>query len=294
MSRGPSPGVAHPATRARGEVPTATYLAQRARGENFPVASLVLPRATRQHLRAIYGFARLADELGDEVAGDRYALLDWLEDEVDRAYNGRPEHPAMRRLGATVAALDLPREPFLALIEANRRDQAVTRYATYEDLLAYCELSANPIGRLVLMVFGAATPERVAWSDAVCTGLQLVEHWQDVGEDFRRGRVYLPAEDLARFECTEHDLAGHEPTPALRRLLAFELDRARRLLDQGEPLIASLHGRHRLAVAGFVAGGRAAASAVERSGFDVLRAAPRAGRVGFLRHLAGTLRGARP
>jgi squalene synthase HpnC len=245
----------------------------KARGENFPVASRILPRGARADLLAIYGFARLVDDTGDEGAlgpDRRLALLDGLELELDLAFRGRPTHPIFVRLAPTIRRHDLPREPFRRLIEANRQDQTVTRYPTFSDLVAYCALSADPVGRLVLAVLGAATPARLALSDRVCTGLQLVEHWQDVGQDLRRGRIYLPLEDLDRFGVDERDLGGPNASVRVRRLMAFEVERARRLLDEGAPLAGTLPGRQRLAVAGFVGGGRAALAAIERTGFDVL------------------------
>jgi squalene synthase HpnC len=244
--------------------------------ENFPVASRLLPGDQREHLLAIYGFARLVDDIGDEAPGDRLALLDWLEAEVERLYDeGEPEHPLMRRLAGTVRTCRLSPEPLRALIAANRQDQAVQEYETIDDLLAYCELSANPVGRLVLEVFGAATPDRVRLSDAVCSGLQLTEHWQDVAEDLARGRVYLPAQDMRRFGCTRDDLATPSAGPPVRRLLAFEVARARQLLDAGAPLVRRLRGRPALAVAAFVAGGRAALDAIARADHDVLGRRPR-------------------
>jgi squalene synthase HpnC len=231
--------------------------------ENFPVASRVLPPATRSHLLAIYGFARLVDDLGDEASGDRLSHLDWLEHELDLVYGGTPEHPLMRRLAGTVQRFRLPDGPFRKLIEANRQDQRVTSYATYGELLAYCELSANPVGHLVLYVLEVATAWRLKLSDAVCTGLQLTEHWQDVKEDLGRGRVYLPREDLAQFGC------------AVGRLMAFEVERAGSLLDEGAPLAADLGGRAGFAVAAFVAGGRSALEAIARAGYDVLGKSPR-------------------
>src|SRR5205085_313698 len=205
------------------------------------------------NLLAIYGFARFVDQLGDEVEGDRLAHLDWLEEELDRAYEGEPEHPIMRRLAPTVRALSLPRQPFVRLIDANRRDQRQARYATFDELVEYCDLSANPVGELVLHVFHAATPARIAQSDAVCTALQLLEHWQDVHEDYERGRVYLPADDLERYGVAAGEFEGD----AYDRLFAFEIERARALLDRGAPLVGTLRGRARLAVAGYVGGGRA-------------------------------------
>jgi len=245
--------------------------------ENFPVAMAMLPPTERRRLEAIYGYARLVDDAGDVYDGDRAALLDWIEADLDRAYAGTAEHPLLQRLSTVVRDLTLPREPFLRLLDANRQDQVVSRYATWADLAAYCDLSANPVGELVLYVFGAATPERIRWSDAVCTGLQLAEHWQDVGEDLARGRIYVPQEDMAGFGVLEADLASETPSPAFRDLMAFEVERARGLLAEGLLLVGSLSGRHRVAVAGYIGGGRAALDAIAHSGFDVLRRSPRAG-----------------
>jgi squalene synthase HpnC len=279
--------------------PGAEEVMARAETENFPVASRVLPRRSREHLLAVYGFARLVDELGDTAPGDRLAALDWLELELTRAYAGEAVHPLMRRLTATVQACTLPRGPFERLIEANRVDQRVARYETWEQLRGYCALSANPVGEIVLGVFGAATRVHVALSDAICTALQLAEHCQDVAEDYAAGRVYLPAEDLASFNCDPDGVGFGEPTrqgpdrAALRDVIAFEVERARRLLDQGAPLIGRLRGRERLAVAAFSAGGRSALDAIERAGYDVLAGAPRASKPRRLAALVATLLGRR-
>jgi 15-cis-phytoene synthase len=245
--------------------------------ENFPVALRFLDRRTRGHLLAIYGFARLVDQIGDEVEGDRRALLDAFEADLDRVFDGEPEHPLLRRLQPTVRDCGMPRGPFVRLIDANRRDQDVTAYATFEELAGYCDLSANPVGELVLHVFGAATPDRIALSDRICTGLQLVEHWQDVAQDFRNGRIYLPAEDLARFGVEPADLGAAHASAAVRELLAFEVDRARRLIDEGAPLVGTLRGQARVAVAGYVGGGLANADAIAAAGYDVLGGPPKAG-----------------
>lgn len=266
----------------------------RAERENFPVASRLLPSGVRRHLFALYGFARLVDDVGDEAAGDRSAQLDWLEADLVAAAAGAATHPVLGELAPTLHELDLPLEPFKALIEANRRDQRVTRYQTFDELLGYCELSANPIGRLVLVVLGEDSEERRRWSDQVCTALQVTEHLQDVGEDARRGRVYLPLEDLARFGCEEADLLAPSAGDALRAVVAFEAARVRGLLEAGGlPLVASLRGRPRLAVAGFVAGGAAALGAIERARFDVLGRDARPRRTRFSRELLGVLRRAR-
>ncbi len=279
--------------------PGAEEVMARAETENFPVASRVLPRRSREHLLAVYGFARLVDELGDTAPGDRLAALDWLELELTRAYDGDAEHPLMQRLARTVRECALPRGPFERLIEANRVDQRVARYETWEQLRGYCALSANPVGEIVLGVFGAATPARVELSDAICTALQLAEHCQDVAEDYAAGRVYLPAEDLASFGCDPDRVGFGEPAregrdrEALRDVLALEVERARRLLDEGAPLIGQLRGRERLAVAAFSAGGRSALDAIERAGYDVLAGAPRASKPRRLAALVATLLGRR-
>ena len=257
--------------------PAAAAVMARAAGENFPVASRVLPRHSRERLLALYGFARLVDELGDSAPGDRLAALDWLQEELGRAYEGRASHPLLLRLEPVLHDCALPRALFERLIEANRADQSVSRYETWEQLLGYCALSANPVGELVLGVFGRATPARVALSDRICTALQLAEHWQDLAEDRARGRVYLPAEDLARFGCEERDLdGGHTAGWRLRGLLAFEVARTRALLAEGLPLLGTLRGGQRLAVAAFAGGASAALGAIERAGYDVLAGPPRA------------------
>ena len=274
--------------------------AAQAGAENFPVALRVLPRRYRRDLAAVYGFARSVDDMGDEAApGQRLELLDELEADIGRLYQkvrwagapgpggtgnepgpagDGPRLPVVRALARTVVTCAIPAQPFLDLIEANRQDQVVTRYRAFADLLGYCRLSANPVGRIVLHVFGAATPEREALSDRVCTALQLAEHWQDVAEDLRAGRIYLPLADLDRFGVTEADLAAPRAGPGVRALIAFQVGRARDLLDAGAPIVGTLRGAARLAVAGYVAGGRAALAAIAASGHDPLPATPRPGR----------------
>jgi squalene synthase HpnC len=264
-----------------------------AAGENFPVALRVLPARIRRHLYAVYGYARLVDDLGDEpVPGhvDRLAALDQVETQLRDLYAGRPViHPVLYTLAGTSHDCDLPLAPMLRLIEANRVDQRVTRYATFDELLGYCALSANPVGELVLHVFGAATPRRVALSDRVCTALQLIEHLQDVAEDHRRGRIYLPRADLDRFGVTEADLAQPTAGRSVRDLISFTADRARTWLESGAPLVSSLHGWGRLAVSGYLAGGRAALAALADQGYDPLSGPAKPGqRRIFTRWLAAT------
>ncbi|MGH3007359.1 MAG: squalene synthase HpnC [Gaiellaceae bacterium] len=251
----------------------------RARGENFPVASLVAPRWARPHLRAIYGFARLVDNLGDEATGDRTALLD----ELDRELEGPPRTEIMRRLHATIAARALPLEPLRRLIEANRIDQRTSRYETWEDVRVYCTYSADPVGHLVLAVYGRlGEPGLVALSDSVCTGLQLVNFLQDPPRDLALGRVYLPQEDLRRFGVRDEDLAG-PLTDRVAALLRFEGERARELLLRGLPLADALDRRPGLSVALYARGGLAALDALERSGWDVFAGRPAPSRWTFAR-----------
>jgi squalene synthase HpnC len=271
-------------------LPDAASILPLAAEENFTVASVLVGRKTRAHLTAIYGFARLVDQLGDEVAGDRLAILDAFEQDLHRVFDGEPQHPLLQRLVPTVRECRMPREPFLRLIEANRRDQRQATYETFDDLVAYCDLSANPVGELVLYVFGAATPGRIALSDQICTALQLAEHWQDVGEDYGRGRIYLPGEDRARFGVEPERLGEAAAAAPLRELMKFETERARTLLDEGAPLVATLHGRARIAVAGYVGGGRATLDAIERADFDVLASTPRATRTEKARRALQTYR----
>ena len=181
----------------------------------------------------------------------------------------------MGALGPAVADCGIPMQPFLDLVQANRQDQAVSRYQAFEDLVGYCRLSANPVGRIVLYVFASFSPQRAGLSDSICTALQLAEHWQDVAEDLRAGRIYLPAQDMDTFGCSERDLAQASAPPQVRELIAFETRRAKALLDAGAPLIGTLRGAARAAVAGYVAGGRATLAAIAAADHDVLLATPR-------------------
>jgi squalene synthase HpnC len=300
-----------PAAAVTDAADEANVLAGRAAGENFPVALRLLPARRREHLMAVYGFARTVDDIGDEAPpAERPRLLDELEADLRRLYardgpvttqpapladsgggshsGGEGEEPrsrVVRALAPTVADCAIPMQPFLDLILANRQDQVVSRYATFPDLLGYCRLSANPVGRIVLHVFDSFTPGRAELSDSVCTALQLAEHWQDVAEDLRAGRIYVPAADMETYGCTERDLARASASPSVRALMAFETGRAQTLLDAGAPLIGMLRGVARVAVAGYVAGGRAALAAIAAADHDVLRATPRPRK----RRLAGEL-----
>jgi squalene synthase HpnC len=281
---------------------TDSTLTDKATAENFPVALRLLPRRHRGHLMAVYNYARTVDDIGDEAPADqRLGLLAGLDEDLLRlqqmvASQARPAsaaseplHPAVRGLAAVVTECSVPIQPFRDLIAANRQDQVVTRYETFDDLLGYCTLSANPVGQIVLHVFGSSTPERVQLSDAICSGLQVVEHLQDVGEDYRAGRIYLPAEDLRAHGCTEDDLGVPTAPSRLRRLIAAEADKAGALISAGAPLVGQLRGAARLAVAGYIAGGRAALAAIAAADYDVLTATPRPAKSRTVRELVKSL-----
>ncbi len=270
----------------------ASAVLDKAAAENFPVAPFFLPRAWREDLMAVYGVVRLIDDIGDsdlapEAAHARHLgldpadadplrLLDAVEADLHTLFGGgEAGHPLVGALRPAADRGAVTVDPFLGLIAANRQDQHVTRYETYDDLVAYCALSANPVGRLVLAITGTATPERLRLSDAVCTGLQIVEHLQDVAEDLRRDRIYLPIEDMLRFHVSEADLAAPTAGASARALVAYEAERARHLLNEGTPLVGSVHGRLKLLLAGFVAGGRAAVRAIADAGYDVLPGPPK-------------------
>jgi squalene synthase HpnC len=258
-------------------------VAARAAGENFPVGSVLFPRALRPHVRALYCYARLVDELGDSYDGDRLAALDELGEQVRLTFEGDPDWPVLRNVQPTVREFDLPREPFLRLIEANRRDQRITEYETWAELKEYCVHSADPCGRLVLGVLRRLDdPALVAASDSVCTGLQLVNFLQDVPRDLELGRVYLPAEDRRGFGDPPLD----RPSDELRALLRFESERAASLLREGDVLRSKIGGRLGRAVGLFARGGLAALDALEEARWDVFTRRPKPSRARLAREAA--------
>ena len=266
--------------------------------ENFTVGSLLISKAKRRHLYAVYAFCRWADDLGDEAfvflstaastagwqvsweaealdtGNKRLELLGCWERELESCYGGKPSHPVMVALQETVQAFDIPKEPFLKLIEANRMEQRTNRYSTYRDLLYYCEHSANPVGHIFLYLFGHRDKERQRLSDSTCTALQLTNFWQDVARDFRLGRIYIPAEDMERFGYGEDELAEGVANGNFLRLMAFEVGRAKELFREGFKLVDILDGRLGLDVALFTAGGMEVLGAIERQGYDVLSRRP--------------------
>ncbi len=237
--------------------------------ENFSVASALLPRRLVPHFEAVYAYCRWADDLADETGDSGLSLLTWWRGELLAMFADEPRHPVMVSLRETVKRFAIPPTPFLDLLTAFEQDQRVKRYDTFAQLLDYCQNSANPVGHLVLHLFECATPQRLAWSDAICTGLQLANFWQDVGRDLDIGRVYLPAEDRQRFGYSDADLEAKRFTPAFAELMRFEVGRTRTSFDLGEPLLGTLPYSARLAVSLFSGGGRSMLGAIERQGYDV-------------------------
>jgi squalene synthase HpnC len=250
----------------------AAHSAAQMSAENFPVALRIVPARARRHLHRVYGFARFIDDVGDTATGDRLQLLDLVEAELRSLAAGTATLSPVRSLAPLVAEHDVPLDPFLDLVEANRIDQRVTSYPTFADLLEYCRLSAAPIGRLVLYIAGAATDLNIADSDQVCAALQVLEHCQDVGEDARMGRVYVPSNELRTAGVTNAQLLEPTTNGRLRSVISVQVARSVELLEPGRPLVRRLSGWSRLAVAGYVGGGRATADALRAADFDVLAA----------------------
>ena len=239
--------------------------------ENFAVASVLLPRRLVPHFHAVYAYCRWADDLADETAGGQESLdlLGWWKRKLLTCYIGTPRHPVMIALRETVRRFAIPVKPFLNLLIAFEQDQRVRQYETFDDLLGYCRTSANPVGHIVLHLFGCHTPERATLADEVCTGLQLANFWQDVARDFEKGRVYLPAEDRRRFGYADTDLAARRFTPAFAELMRFEVERTRGYFERGAKLLPLVPRSVRIDVDLFLRGGRAVLDAIERQGYDV-------------------------
>ncbi len=244
--------------------------------ENFHVASWFLPKRLRPHFHSIYAYCRISDDLGDEV-GDRdqsLALLDLWGEELDACYRGQARHPVFVALADTIRACDIPKEPFVDLLVAFRQDQTVTRFATMDEVLAYCRYSANPVGRLVLYACGYRDAERFALSDFTCSALQLANFWQDVREDYERGRIYLPEADMRRFGVDEAAIATGKMTPQFHELMRYEVDSAREMFARGLPLIGMVDRELALDLELFSGGGLEILHAIEKQDYDVLRARP--------------------
>jgi len=244
--------------------------------ENFSVATWFLPARLRQHFFSVYAYCRISDDLGDEVGDPRasLALLDQWQAELDACYAGTPRHPVFVALEETVHKFDIPQKPFDDLLKAFRQDQTSKRYETLEDLLGYCRNSANPVGHLVLYLCGYRDAERQALSDFTCTALQLANFWQDVSADYAKGRIYLPLEDLRRYQVSEDDIAAARNTPGFREMMRFEVERTRQWFVQGLPLVRQVDREVAVDIELFSRGGQEILNAIERQGHAVLGRRP--------------------
>jgi squalene synthase HpnC len=244
--------------------------------ENFSVATWFLPKNLRQDFLNVYSYCRISDDLGDEVgdATAALALLDEWQTELDACYDGSPRHPVFVALAETVKKLDIPKHEFSDLLIAFRQDQTITRFEAFDDVLAYCRYSANPVGHLVLYLCGYNDPERQQLSDYTCTALQLANFWQDVSVDYAKGRIYLPLEDLRRYSVSEEDIQYNRNTPAFREMMKFEIERARQWFDRGLPLVGKVDGELAVDIELFSRGGQEILNAIERQNFAVLGRRP--------------------
>jgi squalene synthase HpnC len=249
--------------------------------ENFTIASWLMPRAMRPHMHAIYAYARIADDFADEEYS--VAKLDEWERELELAYAGAPCHPVMVAIADTVGRYDIPREPFIDLLKAFRSDVNFGGFDTMEELLGYARYSANPVGRLVLYLFGYRDAERQRLSDLVCSGLQLANFWQDIAIDSGKGRIYLPRRDMAAFEVAPSDLRDGQLTREFISLMKHEIGYTREMLVRGAALSDLVDRRLRRDVLMFAGGGLAILRAIERAGYDVFRARPKLTRFDYVR-----------
>ncbi len=244
--------------------------------ENFSVATWFLPKRLRPHFFSVYAYCRISDDLGDEVGDPQLSLrlLDEWETELDACYAGRPRHPVFVALRPTIEVCDIPKEPFADLLKAFRQDQTVTRYRNFDAVLGYCRYSANPVGRLVLYVCGYRDEERQQLSDFTCTALQLANFWQDVSVDWKKNRIYLPQDSMERFGVREDVIGSGDASAGFLELMKFEVARARDWFAKGLPLVKKVDKELATDIELFSRGGQEILNAIERQGYDVLRARP--------------------
>lgn len=259
--------------------------------ENFPLVSWLLPKGLHQHFYNVYAYCRWADDLGDEVGDSARSLelLAWWRRELTACYAGQCQHPVFVALRGTIDQFSIPIQPFQDLISAFEQDQSVKEYETFDQLRDYCRRSADPVGRLVLHLCRAVSEQNFAWSDSICTGLQLANFWQDVNRDYDIGRIYLPREDYERFGYRREDFDAREMNPAFRGLMKFEVDRARQFLTNGLPLIPQLPGRLQVDIDLFARGGLRILERIESIDYKVWQTRPKVTKFDALQLLFGAL-----
>jgi squalene synthase HpnC/squalene synthase HpnD len=244
--------------------------------ENFKVVSWLLPRSLHQHFYNVYAYCRWADDLGDEIPETARALelLDWWESELNVCYEGQPAHPVFVALRETIVAREIPQQPFADLLKAFRQDQVVKRYLTWDAMIDYCDYSANPVGHLVLYLCGYRDAHRQKLSDAICTGLQLANFWQDVSRDLEKGRIYIPLDIAATHGVSENDIVERRFDQRYVSLMKDLIARTRTLFAEGSPLPSVVDGRLSLDLDMFSRGGLAILDAIEAQNYDTLHQRP--------------------
>jgi len=285
-----SPGALND-TCTKGEAERYTRWLATSHYENFHVVTVLLPKRLHQDFYNVYSFCRWADDLGDEIenATESLRLLAWWRTELEAMYAGQTRHPVFVALEGTVRKYDLPIELFSDLITAFEQDQVVTRYQTWTEVFGYCRYSANPVGRLVLRLCGYADAERDRLSDATCTALQLANFWQDVTVDYEKNRVYLPLDLLSKHGCTVIDIATRNFTPAFRGVMRDAVAVARKLFEEGLPLIKMVDKRLSFDLYLFTQGGLCVLDKIERQQYNVLEKRPKVSKVDRVGLLANAL-----
>lgn len=245
--------------------------------ENFPVASFFIPSDKRRYVYAIYAFARTADDYADEpglTPAERMEYLNAWDEQLTECYLGKAQHPIFVALRETVDRFEIPQELFQHLLQAFRSDVTTHRYETFDDLLEYCSCSANPVGRLILLLFNYRSEETMSYADSICTALQLTNFWQDVSIDLQKNRIYIPLEDLREFGCTEEDLFAHNASRGFKDLVTFEIERTAGLFREGEPLLAHVGNDLAFEMKLTWHGGMKILEKIEKNKFDVFKKRP--------------------
>lgn len=264
--------------------------------ENFPVGSLLIPKRLRKHVYSIYAFARVADDFADEgyedgktTEAERLASLDDWRQKLESCFVGEADHPVFIALAATVRELNLPIKPFSDLLSAFGQDVVKTRYANFDEALDYCARSANPVGRLILLLFDYRDERLHQLSDHICTALQLANFWQDVSVDIAKDRIYLPQDEMRQFGVTVDDLRQARFSPQFAELMKFQVERTRKLFDQGRELPELVSGRLKYELRLTWFGGARILERIEELGYDTLNRRPAISTFDKLRLLARTL-----
>ncbi len=259
--------------------------------ENFHVVSFLLPRNLHEDFYNVYAFCRWADDLADEIESteESLRLLAWWREQLDRMYDGEAEHPVFVALAATVHRLDIPKEPFSDLISAFVQDQTVLRYSNWPELYGYCRYSANPVGLLVLYLCGYRDEERQRLSDATCTALQMANHWQDIGVDAKKGRIYVPQDVMAKHGCSDEGILSGREDAAFISTMREIVDHARVLFLAGLPLSRMVNRRLAVDLDLFSLGGMRVLTKIEQQGYRVLTRRPVIGKLERVRLLLQTL-----